>query len=118
MDTFFNALKTCFQAYHVFCVDYLPASEHLWLILQKAFFGFTVNEETSLSNVETVIKSLSVLLGNSDGPSDKDTNESDEDKSESGVANAAHGPLHPPASAACFPLARGPLAEMQPRWAQ
>ncbi|KAJ8677793.1 hypothetical protein QAD02_013580 [Eretmocerus hayati] len=69
VDTFFNALKTCSEAYHVFCVDYPPASEHLWLILQKAFFGFTVNEETSLSNVETVVKSLSVLLGNSDVPS-------------------------------------------------
>ncbi|KAJ8682345.1 hypothetical protein QAD02_018137 [Eretmocerus hayati] len=78
MDTFFNALKTCFQAYHVFCIDYPPASQHLWLILQKAFFAFTLNEETNLSNVETVVKSLSVLMGDRAGPPTEEGDSSDD----------------------------------------
>ena len=50
-----HAVDAAFKVYHALHAKYPPEAEHMWILMQRAVYGFTTSSDRKFGDVESLV---------------------------------------------------------------
>lgn len=61
LESFQQALDVCFKAFFVLDIIFTAQCDYIWLLIQKALYGFTTIDDVNILKITSFLKKLELM---------------------------------------------------------
>lgn len=61
LESFQQALDVCFKTFYALDLVFTAQCDHVWLLIQKALYGFTTQDDINILKVTSFLKKLELM---------------------------------------------------------